>query len=397
MLGKVAWLLKSKIMADFEFSTAKRVVWEAGATSNIVKYCEELGIRNPMLVTDIGLLKAGVVDIVSQPLIQAGIEPLIYSDIEPDPPEKIVLKAIQSARENRVDGVIGLGGGSSLDVAKLIAVLIHSKQGISDLYGINQVRGDRTPLILLPTTAGTGSEVTPISIITTGETTKSGVVSPQLLPDIAVLDAELTLGLPSHVTAATGIDSMVHAIEAYTSKIKKNIYSDMLAHKALQIMSENIVEAVENGKNIEARSNMLLGAMMAGQAFANAPVAAVHALAYPLGGFYHIPHGLSNSLVLPYVLKFNAEQAEDLYAELLPSVSKGKNTQSGKKGCSMFLKYIDELIVKIKLPRKLSELNVPESDLPMLADEAMLQQRLLVNNPRVVLREDALAIYQSAY
>jgi len=384
-------------MADFEFSTAKRVVWEAGATSNIVKYCEELGIRNPMLVTDIGLLKAGVVDIVSQPLIQAGIEPLIYSDIEPDPPEKIVLKAIQSARENRVDGVIGLGGGSSLDVAKLIAVLIHSKQGISDLYGINQVRGDRTPLILLPTTAGTGSEVTPISIITTGETTKSGVVSPQLLPDIAVLDAELTLGLPSHVTAATGIDSMVHAIEAYTSKIKKNIYSDMLAHKALQIMSENIVEAVENGKNIEARSNMLLGAMMAGQAFANAPVAAVHALAYPLGGFYHIPHGLSNSLVLPYVLKFNAEQAEDLYAELLPSVSKGKNTQSGKKGCSMFLKYIDELIVKIKLPRKLSELNVPESDLPMLADEAMLQQRLLVNNPRVVLREDALAIYQSAY
>ena len=384
-------------MSGFEFATAKRVVWEIGASAKLADFCIDLGISNAMIVTDPGLIKVGVVDAALAPLRKAGIEPLVYSDIEPDPPEKVVLDAVQVAKEAGVDGVIGLGGGSSLDVAKLIAILISSDQKLSDIYGINQVRGDRSPLILVPTTAGTGSEVTPISIITTGATTKSGVVSPQLLPDIAVLDAELTLGLPPHVTAATGIDAMVHAIEAYTSKIKKNLYSDMLARQALKIMSDNILEAVHNGSNLEARSKMLLGAMMAGQAFANAPVAAVHALAYPLGGNYHIPHGLSNALVLPFVLQFNATHAETLYAELLPSVRGGERAVSSKHGCELFVSYINELIDLVGLPKNLSDLDVPKQDLSKLADEAMQQQRLLINNPRPVTRDDALAIYQAAY
>ena len=205
-----------------------------------------------------------------------------------------------------------------MEVAKLIAVLASGREDIAQLlesiYGIDLVLCDRLPLIQVPTTAGTGSEVTPISIVTTGATQKTGIVSKRLLPDFAILDAQLTVGLPSHVSAATGVDAMVHAIEAFTSKAKKNAYSDMLAKQALLLLSANIRQACTDGSDLDARQAMLLGSMLAGQAFANAPVAAVHALAYPLGGHFHVPHGLSNSLVLPPVLRFNAGAASALYA-----------------------------------------------------------------------------------
>ena len=234
--------------------------------------------------------------------------------------------------------------------------------------------------------------MTPIAIVTTGETTKQGVVAPQLLPDLALLDADLTLGLPPHVTAATGIDAMVHAIEAYTSKIRKNPYSDMLAKEALRLLSDNIVDAVLNGCNRVTRSNMLFGSMLAGQAFANAPVAAVHALAYPLGGHYHISHGLSNSLVLPHVMRFNLPACHHLYGELAPVVA-ADLPASG----DALIAHMESLIEQVQLPRTLAAVNVPKEALPMLASDAMLQQRLLVNNPREVTEADALAIYQAAY
>ena len=182
-----------------------------------------------------------------------------------------------------------------MDVAKIIAILSHpaQQQKLSDLYGVNNAQAPRLPLILVPTTAGTGSEVTPISIVTTGETTKTGIVAPVLFADVAILDATFTENLPRHISAATGIDAMVHAIEAYTSKIKKNPYADMLAKQALKLLNQNFNLVLEDGRNLEARQNMLVGSMLAGQAFANAPVGAVHALAYPLGGHFHISHGLS--------------------------------------------------------------------------------------------------------
>ncbi len=384
-------------MKSFEFITAKKIVCQVGAAQQLADHCRDLGVKRLMLVTDPGLVKAGLVDAVAGPLRNAGVGVVIYSDIQPDPPEAVVTQAAEYANRECVDGILGLGGGSSLDVAKLIAVLAYAKQPLTEMYGIDNIRGGRLPLILIPTTAGTGSEVTPISIITTGATTKSGVVAQQLLPDIAVLDAALTVGLPAAVTAATGIDAMVHAIESFTSKVHKNTYSDMLARQALTLMSSNLLEAVESGSNLEARSNMLLGAMLAGQAFANAPVAAVHALAYPLGGNYHIPHGLSNSLVLPHVLRFNLPAASDLYAELLPYVTPGKCSSNNEQGALSFIKYFDDLISQVKLPKQLRELDVPEADLGKLADEAMLQQRLLVNNPRSVNREEALSIYQQAF
>jgi Alcohol dehydrogenase, class IV len=260
----------------------------------------------------------------------------------------VVLDAVDYAKQQNIDGVIGVGGGSSMDVAKLVAALSGNDTPIAEIYGVNQITDPRLPLIQIPTTAGTGSEVTPISIITTGETTKAGIVSDTLLPDVAVLDAKLTVGLPSSVTAATGVDAMVHAIEAYTSRLRKNPYSDMLAARALELLSKNIVPAVLDGHNVSAREGMLLGAMLAGQAFANAPVAAVHALAYPLGGHFHVPHGLSNSLVLPEVLRFNASSASPYYAELLNHLEKQDERPEDFDPCTLFISEIEKIISAVE-------------------------------------------------
>tara|TARA_R110002072_G_scaffold130059_1_gene268836 strand:+ start:4276 stop:5442 length:1167 start_codon:yes stop_codon:yes gene_type:complete len=384
-------------MQGFEFNTVARIINGAGSALELASQCRHLAVQRPLVVTDPGLMAIGLVQPVLAALEQAGLAPLVFDQVREDPPEATVQAATDVARAGGVDGVIAVGGGSSMDVAKVVAVLLGGTQTLSELYGVGQVSGKRLPLILVPTTAGTGSEVTPVAVITTGETTKAGVSSPVLLPDVAVLDAALTLGLPPAVTAMTGVDAMVHAIEAYTSRHKKNPLSDSLAIHALQLLSRNIRTAVLEGSNQQARENMLLGACLAGQAFANAPVAAVHALAYPLGGHYHIPHGLSNSLVLPSVLEFNAPEASALYAELAEVVIGASVAGSIEAKTAALIAALRELIADVALPATLQLAGVKEQDLELLASDAMLQQRLLVNNPRDVAYEDALAIYQAAY
>jgi len=384
-------------MDSFVFNTAARIVSGGGCALQLAEQCEALGVKHPLLVTDPGLVSIGLIEPVRAALLEAGLAPVMFDQVREDPPEEIVLQAAQLGREENVDGVIAVGGGSSMDVAKVAAVLLGGSQSLAELYGVDQVTGGRLPLILVPTTAGTGSEVTPVAVITTGETTKAGVSSATLLPDIAVLDADLTLGLPPSITAMTGVDAMVHAIEAYTSRHKKNPLSDSLARQALQLLATSIRAAVHEGRNREARGNMLLGALLAGQAFANAPVAAVHALAYPLGGHYHIPHGLSNSLVLPSVLEFNTSQASDLYAELADIVVGESVSGSNEAKTAAMIAALRQLIEDVNLPATLREAKVAESDLEMLARDAMLQQRLLINNPRDVNFEDALFIYRAAY
>ncbi|HEY3793586.1 MAG TPA: iron-containing alcohol dehydrogenase, partial [Bradyrhizobium sp.] len=248
-----------------------------------------------------------------------------------------------------------------------------------------------------PTTAGTGSEVTPIAIVTTPTTEKKGVVSPRLIPDWAILDPELTLGLPAHVTSATGIDAMVHAIEAYTSKVKKNPMSDQLARQALALLSTNIRRVCKDGRDLEARSQMLLGSMLAGMAFANAPVAAVHALAYPIGAIFHVPHGLSNALVLPHVLEFNLPAAEALYAELAEIVKPALRVTSPRDRARAFIDEMISIGQDCAVPGSLSAVGIGQDDLKKLAEDAMKQTRLLVNNPRPLTLEDAYAIYSAAY
>ncbi len=384
-------------MQGFEFNTVKRIISGAGSALQLADQCRLLGIARPLLVTDPGLMAIGLVQPVQAALESAGIESVVFDQVREDPPEATVLAAADLGRSEGVDGVLAVGGGSSMDVAKVVAVLLGGQQALAQIYGVGNVTGNRLPLVLVPTTAGTGSEVTPVAVITTGETTKAGVSSPVLLPDAAVLDADLTLGLPSAVTAMTGVDAMVHAIEAYTSRHQKNPLSDNLARHALQLLARNIRTAVHDGKNREARENMLLGACLAGQAFANAPVAAVHALAYPLGGHYHIPHGLSNSLVLPSVLEFNAPNASELYAELADIVVGEAVAGSAEAKTSAMIAALRSLIDDVALPATLQAAGVDEDKLEMLAEDAMLQQRLLVNNPRDMAYEDALAIYRAAY
>jgi len=383
-------------MTAFTFATTRSLICEPGASKRLGEIARELGMQRPCVVTDGGIADSGLLEPGLNSLKQAGLSATLFRDVVADPPESVIEQALAQAREQQCDGVIGFGGGSAMDTAKLVALLLSGNQTLSEVYGVGNAKGERLPLIQIPTTAGTGSEVTPIAIVTTGETTKMGVVAPQLLPDLAILDATLTVGLPPAVTAATGIDAMVHAIEAYTSRHRKNPYSDMLAREALRLLAANIERAVYHGTDLQARSNMLLGAMLAGQAFANAPVAAVHALAYPLGGIYHIPHGLSNALVLPHVMRFNLPEAREQYAELAPLILPA-GTLVGTGVSTTLINWLANLNAELGLPCRLRDMNIPEDALPRLAAEAMLQQRLLVNNPREVTETDALAIYQAVW
>ncbi|MGB8622482.1 MAG: iron-containing alcohol dehydrogenase, partial [Paracoccaceae bacterium] len=298
-----------------------------------------------------------------------------------------------------VSGVTGFGGGSSLDVAKISALLLGSGEDLDAAWGVAQAKGPRLPLVLVPTTAGTGSEVTPVSIITVGAEEKRGVSSPIILPDIAVLDADLTLGLPAPITAATGVDAMVHAIEAYASaNANNNPLSRMLAREALRLLGANIETVVAEPGNVEARGAMLLGSMLAGQAFANSPVAAVHALAYPIGGTFHVPHGLSNALVLPHVLRFNAPTAYAAYAEIaadaFPQLAE---VEGGQARCAAFIDALADLSKRLGMQTRLRDVDIPDTALQKMARDAMLQTRLLVNNPRELSEADALAIYRAAW
>jgi len=385
-------------MQRFQFQTVPNIIAGLGTIRELHQILQKGKYVRVLLVTDQGMIAQNLHEEVLYIINEAGLDYAIYADVQADPPEHIIADAISFARQEQIDVVIGFGGGSSLDVAKIIAVLSHPQQTqcLNELYGIDQVEGPRLPLILIPTTAGTGSEVTPISIVTTGETIKTGIVSPLLFADIAILDASFTRGLPKHITAATGIDAMVHAIEAYTSKIKKNPYSDMLAKQALKLLNNNLTRVLDDGDDLEARQNMLVGSMLAGQAFANAPVGAVHALAYPLGGHFHLSHGHSNAIVLTEVLKFNAPAAKQKYAELMTWLD------PHSKGChdgltDLFIDHFNNHLQRSGLPLKLAQLDIPEHMLMMLAEDAMKQTRLLQNNPRDMTVEDALQIYQAIY
>ncbi|MGJ3261640.1 MAG: iron-containing alcohol dehydrogenase [Salinarimonas sp.] len=380
-------------MTPFTVSTTPTIVFGAGAIARLGSLASgRLGPR-VLVVSDAGLVAAGLVAPAIAALEEAGIAVALFTDVVADPPESVVEAAAAAARAHRASGVVGIGGGSSLDVAKLAALLAGSGEPLADAYGVGKAAGPRLPLLLAPTTAGTGSEVTPISIVTTGAHTKMGVVSPLLLPDIALLDPDLTLGLPAPVTAATGVDAMVHAIEAFTSASPNaNAVSKALAREALRLLGGAIADACRDGADRAARGAMLLGSMLAGQAFANAPVAAVHALAYPLGGRFGIPHGLSNALVLTQVMRFNLPAAEAAYAALGPCTF-----TDCPPDAEAFIARLETLCAEIGLARRLRDVGVPEDALDLLADDAMGQTRLLVNNPREVGRADALAIYRAAW
>ena len=380
-------------------STASLIFGNETAVSSTDQILNLLG-KNIFVITDEGLTELGLYDKTIKKL-QSYSNINIFNKVESDPSKSTLLKAFDEAADFKSTGVLGFGGGSSMDVAKLISLLLGSNQNIDTIWGVNNAKGPRIPLVLIPTTAGTGSEVTPISIITMDDKEKKGVSSKLILPDLAILDPLLTINLPPNITASTGIDAMVHAIEAYTSiNPNNNPISKMLSIEALKFLGSSIKTAVFEGHNINARSNMLFGSMLAGKAFANSPVAAVHALAYPIGGLFNISHGLSNSLVLPSVMKFNSinKETKKNYANLAPFVFKDlDNSKSDEIVCNNFIDSLESLSKELKLPYRLRDLEIPEEACQLMASEAMKQTRLLVNNPRKIEESDAFNIYKSVW
>ena len=386
---------------NFIFNTTSGIRFGSGMSKLCAEEVSKKLGPNILFITDKDLMSLKLTEPALIELRKYSSIVEIFQDVEADPSIKTLLKSIEVGKKINATGVIGFGGGSSMDVAKLSALILGSNENIEDVWGVSNAKGPRLPLVLIPTTAGTGSEVTPISIITVGAEEKKGVSSSIILPDIAILDPDLTIGLPAHTTAATGIDAMVHAIEGYTSANKNNNpISKMLAVEALKLLAGSIERAVFNGSDIKARGNMLIGAMLAGKAFANSPVAAVHALAYPIGGTFHVSHGLSNSLVLPYVLRFNSVDSKTTknYAELAPFIFPDINTDQGSQAvCKEFIDKLEVLSKKIGLPQKLREVNIPKDACKKMASDAMKQTRLLVNNPREMTESDALNIYEAAW
>ena len=350
-----------------------------------------------LFVTDEGVRRLGLADPFCAALEDSGRLVTVFDRVEADPSRQTLLAAVETGRLAGARSVVGFGGGSPMDVAKLAAYLLGSGDELDTIWGVDLAKGERLPLVLVPTTAGTGSEATPISVITCEDGVKLAVNARPLTADWTLLDADLTLGLPAAVTAATGIDAIVHAVEAYTSARLKNPLSDALAREALGLLAANLLTACRLPDDLAARSAMLLGAHFAGIAFANAPVGGVHALAYPLGGLFHLPHGLTNALMLRPVLEHNAEAARELYAELgllLDPSLEGLGSQARAKG---FIDRVCGLAADTGVALRLRDHGIGQSDIPMLAREAMKQTRLLVNNPCAIEEADARRLYEAAW
>ena len=381
-------------MRSFTFHPGPTLLAGAGRAGELVSNLPD----GPCLfVSDQDIVRLGLLNDLLAAMQEHGREVMLFDAVEADPSKETLLAAVELGRGAGVRSVIGFGGGSPMDVAKLAAYLLGSGDDLDSIWGVDIAKGPRLPLALVPTTAGTGSEATPISVITCEGGVKLAVNSRPLVADIALLDPQLTVGLPRHVTAATGIDAIVHAVEAYTSARLKNPLSDALAREALRLLTGNLVTACTEPENLEARGSMLLGAHLAGLAFSNAPVAGVHALAYPLGGLHHLPHGLSNALMLRPVLEHNAEAARELYAELAPIVDP-KCEASGTQGrVRSLIDGLERLCVESGLKLRLRDHGIPQDDVPRLASEAMKQTRLLVNNPCEISESDARRLYEAAW
>jgi alcohol dehydrogenase class IV len=381
-------------MTSFRFDPGPRLICGAGSSASLA---EQLPAGRCLFVTDEGVRRLALADPLLRSLEASRREPLVFDKVEADPSDATLLEAVAAGQEAQVQSVVGFGGGSPMDVAKLAAYLLGSGDALDAIWGVGLAKGNRLPLALVPTTAGTGSEATPVAIITVDGSEKRGVSARALVADWAVLDADLTLGMPRALTAATGIDAIVHAIEAYTSARLKNAISDLHAREALRLLAANVLIACEEPDNREARGAMLLGAHLAGIAFANAPVGGVHALAYPLGGLHHLPHGLTNALMLRHVLLHNADAARHHYAELAEVVAPECTGDGTQAKAALLIDRLDGIIRASGLPPRLRDHGIALDEAPLLAREAMKQQRLLVNNPCEISEADARRLYEAAW
>lgn len=355
----------------------------------------DLEIRRIAFITQPVMESNGVADRVVAAMKAKDIDVLIVRDVEPEPSIENVEKVYREQVEPfRPDVVLSIGGGSVLDAAKLFAVRLTNEQPLREWLGIDKIAAPGVPLILVPTTAGTGSEVTPNAIVTLpDEELKVGIVSRHLLPQLVVLDPTLTLDLPKPITAATGMDAFIHALESYIST-KANPISDMFAMESMRLIGANLIEAYENGQSLKAREAMLLGSMYGGLALTAAGTAAVHALAYPLGGMFNVTHGVANSMLLPHVMEFNLDASVERLAKVAFALQIAHHDDNDEVAAGKLVNRLREWTVKLNIPQDLREFGVVEAHVDALAVAASKVTRLLGNNPKPVNLEDIKAIYR---
>ena len=378
------------------FRTTPRIVMGPGAIGQLGDEIRKMKAKKVLLVTDKGIVEAGLIKPALESLEKSEINHAVFDGVEPDPRYEIAADCVSMIRHEKVDLVIGFGGGSAIDIAKSAAIMATNEAPIAEYFGIDLIPKPGLPTVMVPTTAGTGSEVTPIAILSDeGEKLKKGIVSPYLFPSVAILDPELTLGLPPNITASTGMDALIHAIEAYTS-VNATDMTDILAFRAMELVYHNIRTAYANGNNLPARSSMMEGSLLAGMAFANAGVTAVHAFAYPIGAEFHIPHGVANTLMLPHVMRFNLLGNLSKFADISEAFDLSIEGMDELQTAEMFVEAIERLAKDLRVPKNLSEFGISEKDVPVLAEGVMKVTRLLANNPRVINLEDAVEIYKAA-
>jgi len=381
----------------FSFTGAKKIVFGNGAFEQLAEQIGELGGKAPLIVLDRNLSVSGLKEKVSDYFKKAGMNAFIFDRVEGEPPLELADEGARAATDNKCDIIVGIGGGSTMDVAKAVAVITANKGKAKDYLGLNMIPGPGLPTIMVPTTAGTGSEVTFTSVFIRKDLNKKeGMNSPYLYPDIALLDPELTLSIPSDVTATTGVDALCHAIESYTS-ITASPMSEMVSLEAIDLISSNLRTCVHNGDDLEARGQMLLGSMYAGLGLANAGVTAVHSLSYPLGGMYGIAHGLANTLLLPAVMNFNLPGALEKFAVIAEVMGEPTDGLSLNEAAGLAIGAVENLIDDCGIYDSLETLEIEEEDFPKLAKAAMTVARPLANNPRRMTEEDAIGIYNDAY
>jgi len=382
----------------FAFTGAKKIVFGNGTFDTLPDHIRELKASRPLIVLDKNLAGTGFRDRIKELLNKEGFKMTLFDQkVEAEPRLEVADEGAKAARKGKCDIVVGIGGGSAMDIAKAVAVLAVNNKKAADFLGLNKVPGPGLPKIMVPTTAGTGSEVTFTSVfVRQNLKKKEGMNSPYLYPDLALLDPTLTLTLPPVATASTGIDALCHAIESYTSVIASPM-SEMFSLEAIQLISSSLRTCVHDGANLEARESMLLGSLYAGLGLANAGVGAVHSLSYPLGGKYGVSHGLANTVMLPHVMSFNLPGALEKFAIIADVMGEIIDDLPLREAAYLAVEAVQSLIEDCGVYTTLEDLNIPEEDFPEIAKAAMTVKRPLENNPRKVTIEDAIEIYGEAY
>ena len=377
----------------YSFQTARKIISGPGSLDGIGELVSAFGAKKVAILTDPGIVKVGLVERPKALLEKAGLAVDVVAGVIAEPPIGLIEDLYNGVKDKGYDLFVGIGGGSSLDVTKILAVRMTSGCPVQDFMAAESVKKPGLPMVLIPTTAGTGSEVTPNAIVTLpDQELKVGIVSRYFLPDLVILDPMLTLGLPKHITAATGMDAFIHSLESFISK-KQNPFADTFALRSMRLIGKSIRKAYHTGEDVEARHDMLVGSMLGGMALTASGTAAVHALAYPLGGKFGIPHGVANSMLLLPVMEYNFETIGDKLATVAGAMGLCPSGSAAAKAAAV-MEEIASLVSELEIPSSLRRYGVKEEDLDALAEAASMVTRLLGNNPKAMLVADIKAVYR---